>query len=207
MRAAMRETARFPGQAAPQRKSEPARAPLKSLNVSAIRPRPSTRWLNALRIGLVVLIVSCAVHGYRSLATLESSISRPSPTAAAQYDAKAGTTLSYSWVAHLALSDHVTGGAKVWPVYAGLHELRSGGLVTPADYVIHALGPIERNRYVAEFLDNSPEFVRTDPTGQWDYGTWLLSHNWEFYREVVTRYQVAAADRKATFWKKGSIAN
>ena len=55
---------------------------------------------------------------------------------------------------------------------------------------------------MSRFIAANPEFVRTDPTGRWSYGVWLLEHNWEFYREVLTKYDVVASDQKATFWQR-----
>jgi hypothetical protein len=140
-------------------------------------------------IPAVVLILYMAVWGIRNFV-----IFPPSPVT------REDAYLSPSWRAHLfAVEQHSQGGA-IWSVYSGLPETLRGSFHPSFDYIIHALGPDHRKRYIDTFLADLPRVVRLDPTWRWPYGGWLLMQNWPFYREVFRRYEPVYSDQWGSLW-------
>lgn len=113
----------------------------------------------------------------------------------------AGEFLSPYWRQHLASVDRLAPQGAIWSVYAGLPEASRAQYSPSFDYIIHALGPENRKRYVAAFDSAKPSLVRLDNAKNWKYGRWLISSNWSFYRRVFTGYELAGEDKMATLWK------
>ncbi|MTW10926.1 hypothetical protein GM658_09955 [Pseudoduganella eburnea] len=113
----------------------------------------------------------------------------------------AGEFLSPYWREHLATIDRLTPQGTVWSVYAGLPEASRAQFSPSFDYIIHALGPRNRERYAAAFDTAKPALVRLDNARTWAYGRWLITSNWNFYRRVFVGYEIAGEDNMATLWK------
>lgn len=112
--------------------------------------------------------------------------------------------LSQSWRDHVAAVGRISPAGTLWSVYAGLPEALRGSFHPDFDYIIHALGPRHRERYVDTFLKRQPDIVRLDPLWRWGYGGWLLLENWAFYREVFRRYEPVYIDKWGSLWSKAT---
>jgi hypothetical protein len=90
----------------------------------------------------------------------------------------------------------------LWSTYAGWIEARNGIFHPSFDYVIHALGPKNREAYVATFRKMQPALVQTvDPTYT-RYEAWIESNDWGFYDALLDWYVVAGRTPWSIFWER-----
>jgi hypothetical protein len=108
--------------------------------------------------------------------------------------------LSAAWQKHLAEVNRNTGDGTIWSVYSGLPEAERRVFHYATDYIIHALGPSSRSRYVNLFLQTKPSLVRLDPP-RWRFAAWLLLENWSFYYEVFRAYEPIYVDDLGSLWR------
>ena len=108
--------------------------------------------------------------------------------------------LSAEWRRHLAAVDRHAGTGSIWSVYASLPEVQRDFFHPDTDYLIHALGPERRARYIARFLQTKPSLVRLDPP-RWPFAVWFQLHNWPFYREVFRAYEPVYTDDLGSLWR------
>jgi hypothetical protein len=112
--------------------------------------------------------------------------------------------LSAEWRRHLAAVDRNAASGPLWSVYAGLPEAQRGIFHPDSDYLIHALGPERRARYVTRFLETKPALVRLDPP-RWPFAAWFLLQNWPFYREVFRAYEPIYSDDLGSLWRPAGL--
>src|SRR5205823_41111 len=86
--------------------------------------------------------------------------------------------------------------------YAGLLEARNGIFHPTVDYIIHALGPEARAKYVADFKRLRPELVQTVSPGYTQYEAWIESTSWDFYAELLRNYDLIAGTPWSYFWQR-----
>ena len=92
----------------------------------------------------------------------------------------------------------------LWSTYAGLLEARNGLFHPSVDYIIHALGPENRAKYVADFQRVKPRLVQTVSPTYTQYETWLEDTSWDFYIELLRHYEVVATTPWSLFWERGA---
>jgi hypothetical protein len=95
------------------------------------------------------------------------------------------------------------GATPIWSTYGGVVEA-SVGVLNPSrfDYLIHALGDVNRAQYLASFRQARPTIVQTiDPRAS-IYEEWLETTNWEFYRSLIIGYRAAATGPWSIFWER-----
>lgn len=90
----------------------------------------------------------------------------------------------------------------LWSTYAGWIEARNGIFHPSFDYIIHALGPDNRRKYVERFRATRPELVQTVLPAYTQYEEWLEDNDWAFYDEVLRWYTVTSVTPWSIFWER-----
>jgi hypothetical protein len=90
----------------------------------------------------------------------------------------------------------------LWSTYAGLLEARNGLFQPGFDYIIHALGPVNRAEYVADFKRVQPELVQTVMPMYTQYETWIEDTSWDFYSELLQHYKLIGGTQWSFFWQR-----
>jgi hypothetical protein len=90
----------------------------------------------------------------------------------------------------------------LWSTYAGLLEARNGLFQPGFDYIIHALGPANRAKYVDDFTRLRPELVQTVMPLYTQYETWIEDTSWDFYSELLQHYTVVGNTQWSFFWQR-----
>jgi hypothetical protein len=94
----------------------------------------------------------------------------------------------------------------LWSTYAGWIEARNGLFNPSFDYMIHALGPDNRRRYVQTFRDSKPRLVQTVLPTFTQYEPWLENTNWAFYDELLNWYDVVDTTPWSIYWERRATA-
>ncbi|MGH7618498.1 MAG: hypothetical protein ACREPM_14860 [Gemmatimonadaceae bacterium] len=94
----------------------------------------------------------------------------------------------------------------LWSTYAGLLEARNGLFQPNFDYIIHALGPANRKKYVDEFSRLQPELVQTVMPTYTQYESWIEETSWDFYRELLQHYTVIGNTEWSFMWQRTPAA-
>ncbi len=169
--------------------------------------RPYTllvRW----RDGLVVAMIGAGVMYMRGL-SIETTLRAPRHMLAMHTGRLVEQELSLPWQrqltvgrAVLATAPPVAGQTRLWSTYSTIIEA-DAGLVHPSfDYLIHALGPVNRRAYVASFTDTRPSLVQTVRPVYAIYEEWLEDNHWPFYRELLRNYRLTANSDWSFFWTR-----
>lgn len=90
----------------------------------------------------------------------------------------------------------------LWSTYAGLLEARNGLFNPSVDYVIHALGPAARAKYVADFHRIRPGLVQTVNPLYSQYEAWIEETSWDFYLELLQNYELIGRTPWSLFWSR-----
>jgi len=90
----------------------------------------------------------------------------------------------------------------LWSTYAGLLEARNGMFHPTVDYVIHALGPANRVKYVEDFRRFAPRLAQTVRPGYTGYEAWIEDTSWDFYVELLRNYQLVRSTPWSFFWER-----
>jgi hypothetical protein len=90
----------------------------------------------------------------------------------------------------------------LWSTYAGLIEARNGLFHPVSDYIIHVLGPEQRQRYLSEFRRTRPTLVQTVSPGYSPYEVWIEQTSWDLYAELLRHYRVAQPTPWSLFWER-----
>jgi hypothetical protein len=93
----------------------------------------------------------------------------------------------------------------IWSTYAGWLEARLGVFHPSFDYIIHALGPENRQAYVDEFRRQRPDLVQTVRPSYSQYEGWIENHHWAFYDELLDWYAISAATPWSFFWSRRAV--
>jgi len=88
----------------------------------------------------------------------------------------------------------------VWSTYAGWFEAQHAVFQPSFDYIIHALGPDNRARYLATFRSTDPQLVQTMLPTYGQYEPWIESTSWDLYEDLLRRYAVVARTPWSLFW-------
>jgi hypothetical protein len=90
----------------------------------------------------------------------------------------------------------------IWSTYAGLLQDYYRTFNPADDYIIHALGPARRDRYLQTFIDAKPEYVETIRKLGFRYEEWLQSTSWDFYELVLRNYDAILATDHSILWQR-----
>ncbi|HEY4216955.1 MAG TPA: hypothetical protein VGM67_07450 [Gemmatimonadaceae bacterium] len=90
----------------------------------------------------------------------------------------------------------------LWSTYAGWLEARNGMFHPSFDYIIHALGPANRQAYVDKFQATAPALVQTVRPRYTQYEQWIENNDWAFYDDVLQSYSVDALTPWSIFWSR-----
>jgi hypothetical protein len=91
---------------------------------------------------------------------------------------------------------------SVWSTYAGWLEARYGIFNPSFDYIIHALGPANRSRYIERFRATQPALVQTVLPSYTQYESWIEQTSWEFYEDLLRRYAIVQTTPWSLFWER-----
>lgn len=94
----------------------------------------------------------------------------------------------------------------LWSTYSGWIEARNSMFNPSFDYIIHALGPDNRRRYVDTFRTTRPTLVQTIHPTYTQYEGWLENNDWEFYDELLKWYTITATTPWSIFWERRATA-
>jgi len=89
-----------------------------------------------------------------------------------------------------------------WSTYAGWLEARNGMFHPDFDYIIHALGPDNRQSYVERFEATQPTLVQTVRPTYTQYEAWLENYEWAFYDELLDWYAVSSTTPWSFIWER-----
>jgi hypothetical protein len=90
----------------------------------------------------------------------------------------------------------------LWSTYAGLLEARNGLFHPSFDYIIHALGPANRAKYLEDFQRLRPELVQTVMPTYTQYEAWIEDTSWDFYSELLQHYKLVGGTKWSFFWER-----
>lgn len=90
----------------------------------------------------------------------------------------------------------------LWSTYAGWLEARNGIFQPSFDYIIHALGPANREAYLARFRATRPVLAQTVLPTYTQYEPWIENTSWDFYVELLRSYRVASITPWSIFWER-----
>ena len=123
---------------------------------------------------------------------------------------RVGMELTDSWPATInrgqrLVSSHRSPDGRppsIWSTYAGLLEARNAVFHPSTDYIIHALGPEGRERYLDDFRTVRPVLVQTVLPTRTPYETWIEQTSWDFYDQVIRHYRVVGNTEWSIFWER-----
>ncbi|HEY9225289.1 MAG TPA: hypothetical protein VIP11_01495 [Gemmatimonadaceae bacterium] len=90
----------------------------------------------------------------------------------------------------------------LWSTYAGLLEARNGLFQPSFDYVIHALGPANRTKYLETFRAQKPKLVQTILPTYSQYESWIEGTSWDFYADLLQNYKIIGDTPWSYFWER-----
>jgi hypothetical protein len=90
----------------------------------------------------------------------------------------------------------------LWSTYAGWIEARNGIFHPSFDYIIHALGPDNRQAYLDTFRATRPTLVQTVRPTVTQYEAWIESSSWAFYEELLHSYTISSISPWSIFWER-----
>jgi hypothetical protein len=94
----------------------------------------------------------------------------------------------------------------LWSTYAGLLEARNGLFQPSVDYIIHALGPVGRAKYLSDFERLRPQLVQTVMPTYTQYEPWIEGTSWDFYAALLHEYTLIGGTPWSLFWKRNAVA-
>ncbi|MEO7084232.1 MAG: hypothetical protein ABI442_13980 [Gemmatimonadaceae bacterium] len=94
----------------------------------------------------------------------------------------------------------------LWSTYSGLLEARNGIFNPSTDYIIHALGPEARDKYLADFKRIRPQLVQTVSPLYTQYEAWIEETSWDFYAELLQHYDLIGGTPWSYFWARRDSA-
>ena len=117
-----------------------------------------------------------------------------------------GTYVGPDWHNRIqTLIKHIPKGSSLWSTYTSLYDSINGTLNPSSggeDYIIHALGSDRREKYTKDFISKKPEYVITLKPTYFLFEEWLWSRHWDFYRELLTNYQLIADNGSHILWRR-----
>lgn len=101
-------------------------------------------------------------------------------------------------------SRRTPGGAlpTLWSTYAGWLEAQNATFQPSFDYIIHALGPTNRGKYLATFRTANPRLVQTVRPTYTQYEPWIENTSWPLYEDLLQHYQIVQETPWSLFWER-----
>jgi hypothetical protein len=90
----------------------------------------------------------------------------------------------------------------LWSTYAGWFEAQHAVFQPSFDYIIHALGPENRARYLATFRSTEPQLVQTVLPTYGQYEPWVETTSWDLYEDLLRRYAIVGRTPWSLFWER-----
>ncbi|HEY6219548.1 MAG TPA: hypothetical protein VIV65_05800, partial [Gemmatimonadaceae bacterium] len=159
------------------------------------------------RVGLVALVG--IVLGL-PLPLLKSYVRQPPHLLTAHLIGGRGQMLESYWTETMASGQRLMDAHRgpdgrppvLWSTYAGLLEARNGEFQPSTDYIIHVLGPANRQAYLADFRRVRPTLVQTVLPTYSIYEAWIEQTSWDFYRDLLRDYRVAGMTPWSVMWER-----
>lgn len=100
------------------------------------------------------------------------------------------------------------GDNKIFSTYATAVEVATNQYQpTGIDYIIHAMGDKQREKYLETFRKGDFKYVTTTDRDYHEYRYWIKNANWFFYRELYKNYVPTFATEYNVFWEKSDKDN
>ena len=100
------------------------------------------------------------------------------------------------------------GNNKIFSPYATAVEVATDQYQpTGIDYIIHAMGDKQREKYLETFRQGDFKYVTTTDRDYHEYRYWIKNANWFFYRELYKNYVPTFATEYTVFWEKSDKDN
>ena len=97
----------------------------------------------------------------------------------------------------------ITGEEEVFSTYASVLEVyRDDFQPTGFDYIIHALGEENRQKYLDTFKNGDYKYAITSSIQLTPYEYWIKNANWYFYRELCSKYVPTYDNNPWIIWTK-----
>lgn len=114
--------------------------------------------------------------------------------------------ISVAWQKRFAaFRPYIKPGETIWDTYGSIYSTTLGKRVGPRggeDYIIHALGETRRDQYAQDFISSRAQFVTTLKPSYFLYEEWLWMRHWDFYRHLLTHYEIIADNDSHILWKR-----
>lgn len=159
----------------------------------------------ALAVGFLALGI-----GWRTAAR-EADSGRPAPQDVVACP-EAGAPLpavmqKVAWLARSVRAEaderHLPADARVFSTYSTMFDLLAGARQpTGADYVIHALGPDARARYLDTLRRTAPPYATTIRDDHSGFEGWIRKIAWPIYAELIENYDPFDRLPYAVVWKR-----
>lgn len=89
-----------------------------------------------------------------------------------------------------------------------LDDMRGTFQPTGCDYVIHALGDKQNERYVQQFKDEKFKWVQTTNIDVWPWELWISRASWDLFKEIYSDYTIHSDHAVWRLWEyTGEDAN
>jgi hypothetical protein len=123
-----------------------------------------------------------------------------------------GPAIGGFWPATLATGQQIIDARRgpnrtpptLWSTYAGMLEANNGIFHPSTDYIIHALGEENRDRYLSDFRRVRPRLVQTVLPAYTQYEAWIEQTSWDLYADLVRDYKVIGSTPWSIFWERDS---
>lgn len=123
---------------------------------------------------------------------------------------RTGMTWSRDWQQTMQVDRQIVEGETqrlgrkpaVWSTYSGWLESDLGEFNPASDYLIHAIGPVGRQRYIDVFRSSRPDIVQTVAPRYTDHELFLEQTWWDFYAELLRSYSVVSETHWSLLWTR-----
>lgn len=162
-------------------------------------------------LGFSLLVGSVVVLGYGAVTFLQRIDWMPlghiiTESRKARHSTDDSEYVSAAWKKRLeAFTPYIEEGASVWSTYTSVYDSthhQKNGSSGGEDYIIHALGPTRRDRYVRDFIEQKPDYVITLNPSYFIYEEWLWTRHWSFYKELQDKYTIVTTNDSHILWKR-----
>lgn len=175
-------------------------------------PPAARAWLGVPRAAAAVSVL-CALWAVTTIPLIRTALGASLPHVVADhFVGGAGFGIAGIWPETLERDKSVVDAHRgpngavpvIWSTYAGWLEALHGVFHPSTDYIIHALGPENRQAYVERFRAARPAIVQTVRPTYTQYEGWLENEDWAFYDAVLDSYRATALTPWSIFWEPRS---
>jgi hypothetical protein len=155
-------------------------------------------------LSYLALLLSVSLPFISDTPSLLKTLESLTTTNQVQPEKHQGVYYSANWMNQIsAAKDILTAQPqlKIWSTYTSILEYETNQFNPDTDYVIHALGPGRREKYLQTFETTKPDIVRTMDS-KWGYEEMLRNTNWTMYEDILTNYEAFSSTVTGLLWKK-----